>query len=1133
MANQVTVSNNNTINVTVEPPANVQVQVSRAVIGTVANVQNANLANYVTQPNQSNITSVGTLTGLTSNGNITAPFFIGNVVGNISGNIVVPGSNTAILFNQNGSAGASDALTFNYSSNVLTANGNIVANYYSGNGSQLTGITATSANYANFAGNVTNSAQPNITSVGTLTGLVVAGDITPSSNVTHSLGNNTNRFNDLYLAGNTIYLGAQEISSNSTNITFTGILSGNANGLSNIAGANVTGQVGNALVASTVYTNAQPNITSVGNLTSLTVSGDAGIAGNLSVGGNLTYINVTNLVVQDPVIEMGGGPNGAPLTTNDGKDRGSLLHYYTTQPVDAFMGWDNGNGEFAFGSNVTNNSDVMTFNQLGNVRAQTFIGNLTGLASSATVAASANSVAGANVSGAVAYATTANAVAGANVSGQVSYAAIANSVAVGNVSGIGNIATINLNGNGSQVLAGNGSWIAQSGGNTTNANYANFAGTVITNAQPNITSVGTLSNLSVTGNVSGGNIISSTFQAAGSGGGTLKNASGASQLQWGGGGGNNITVDVPINISPANGQVDISPTGNGGHVHIKPTGNNAVEIAPTTAGVINNMIIGNVTPQAANVTTLGASGNVTASYFIGNGSSLTDLNGSNVTGAVAYATTANSVALANVSGAGNIASVNLDGNVSNLLTGAGTYVAIPTGGGDANFANYAGNVTVSAQPNITSLGNLPYLQVSDSANANAVISQFASNTSSIPFVTNFANQTSYQLKTIYHPTNSIGYPGDRVIRSRGTASSPTTASNGDRIYQQTGLVYNGTTNPVATSLTTSATGTVNGNANAAWTGGQFIFTTGNPAGDIGNTTSSTPQNILTFNNGGGLIITPGTAPNTSLGQSTSSLLLSSFGQSTANLVRVGGLNFQRARGNRDSVQSVQPGDHVGVSYFVAYSNGAYQSSNVASYTVSVDSTYVANDVVVPMSHQFTSISNVAGVATFKTTSFYGNGLASFPDGITANGTANVNALNVTGTSNLGAVGNIIITGGTANYVLSTDGAGNLDWVAQSGGGGTPGGNTTELQYNNAGSFAGMANVTYDGSNISLGDISTVKIAGGSANDFIKTDGTGNLSFGGIATNLIVGTRISPVTILISNYQMNVLARTGNVVVYVN
>lgn len=41
----------------------------------------------------------------------------------------------------------------------------------------------------------------------------------------------------------------------------------------------------------------------------------------------------------------------------------------------------------------------------------------------------------------------------------------------------------------------------------------------------------------------------------------------------------------------------------------------------------------------------------------------------------------------------------------------------------------------------------------------------------------------------------------------------------------------------------------------------------------------------------------------------------------------------------------------------------------------------------------------------------------------------------TGNVIFGNVGNVKITGGTANFVLSTDGTGNLNWVAQSGGGG--------------------------------------------------------------------------------------------------
>lgn len=62
--------------------------------------------------------------------------------------------------------------------------------------------------------------------------------------------------------------------------------------------------------------------------------------------------------------------------------------------------------------------------------------------------------------------------------------------------------------------------------------------------------------------------------------------------------------------------------------------------------------------------------------------------------------------------------------------------------------------------------------------------------------------------------------------------------------------------------------------------------------------------------------------------------------------------------------------------------------------------------------------------------------------ISANGVVNfTNSSNVS----LGAVGNIKITGGTANYVLSTDGAGNLSWVEQTGGTGG-GGATSSIVY---------------------------------------------------------------------------------------
>ena len=56
------------------------------------------------------------------------------------------------------------------------------------------------------------------------------------------------------------------------------------------------------------------------------------------------------------------------------------------------------------------------------------------------------------------------------------------------------------------------------------------------------------------------------------------------------------------------------------------------------------------------------------------------------------------------------------------------------------------------------------------------------------------------------------------------------------------------------------------------------------------------------------------------------------------------------------------------------------------------------------------------------------------------------------------------------------------------------GTNTQLQFNNSGAFGGISTVTYDGSNISLGSVSTVKITGGSSSQVLSTDGTGNLSW---------------------------------------
>ena len=125
--------------------------------------------------------------------------------------------------------------------------------------------------------------------------------------------------------------------------------------------------------------DASANLTWDNTTALFTVNGNVAINGNVDLNGNIVYIDIERLAIQDPIIEVGNGPNNTPLTSNNGFDRGLLLHNYTTQPVDAFMGWDTANGQFEFASNVSIFDDVVTVNEYGNVKVDTLLGNVDGV----------------------------------------------------------------------------------------------------------------------------------------------------------------------------------------------------------------------------------------------------------------------------------------------------------------------------------------------------------------------------------------------------------------------------------------------------------------------------------------------------------------------------------------------------------------------------------------------------------------------------------------------------------------------------------------------------------------------------------------------------------------------------------
>jgi len=167
-----------------------------------------------------------------------------------------------------------------------------------------------------------------------------------------------------------------------------------------------------------------------------------------------------------------------------------------------------------------------------------------------------------------------------------------------------------------------------------------LAGTeVLPIVQSSTTKQVSVANLTAGRDIAATSLTTAAVQATNSGGLALKNSSGTTQLSLGAGGGDNITLSVATNITPANAAVAISPTGTG-----------TVTINPATASTINNTSIGVTTPAAGKFTTLNYSNTTLANYL------WTDWAPSDVTGTTTNAPgtgtadTSNYVSLSNSSG---------------------------------------------------------------------------------------------------------------------------------------------------------------------------------------------------------------------------------------------------------------------------------------------------------------------------------------------------------------------------------------------------------------------------------------------------------------------------------------------------
>jgi hypothetical protein len=457
----------------------------------VGNVASANLSLIVTGAAQPNITSVGVLTNLVVQGQVTISN--GSAISNINGANVfgnVANSTVALVVSQAAqpnitSVGTLTGLAVN--GLLIASNGFAISNL---NSSNLTGNVAN----ANVALVVSQASQPNITSVGTLTGLKVSGLLTASngsgisniagSNVTGNVANSTV---SLVVSGNT----QSNITSVGTLVSLdvSGQISGDGYNITNLNPANITGTV---RTAASVTTAGQPNITSVGILSNLVVQGLATIS-NGSAISNLNSSNIFGTVYAAQVVTQNAQPNITSVGVLSGLTVSNLLIASNAS------GLANLNASNLVG-NVANSNVALVVSQASQPNI-TSVGTLTGLNVQGLLIASDGS-------------GIAN-LRAANITGTVATAGVVTNPAQVNITSVGTLTSLGVTGiiTGG-LFSGNGSALS-------NINASNVIGdvpladSVLNPAQPNITSVGLLSNLAVSNSVTTGNVWANSLSVTG------------------------------------------------------------------------------------------------------------------------------------------------------------------------------------------------------------------------------------------------------------------------------------------------------------------------------------------------------------------------------------------------------------------------------------------------------------------------------------------------------------------------------------------------------------------------------------------------------------------------------------------
>lgn len=433
-----------------------------------------------------------------------------------------------------------------------------------------------------------------------------------------------------------------------------------------------TGVLADTYIAPTITVDrfgritAAANTTSVGTVTSVEVSAGDGISvtgGPITDSGNIVVTNtgVTKLVAGSG-IELSSSTGEITIAANIPQVSGTVIRVGVTSNSLAVTG-----SPVVLDGNI--NVEMPT-----DITAETFISNVATGTAPFTVESETEV---------------------ANLNAQ--YANVVTNPAQPTITSLGNLVALTVNGN---ITAGN-----VAGGNLITANY--FTGTLVTGNQPNISNIGTLGNLTVTGNVGAANVnVSNELSVVG-------NVTGGNLISLGDStvtgnldvtGTINVSSDLVVGNLTINDSFDVVGNLSGGNLNsvseitaggnIEAAGNIFAALNITTDG---DMVAGNFTTggkyygggdiqtTAGNLIVAGT-GNITGNLYVGG---QTTLIGNAVAGNLTVSgglILGGNITGNNLASNGNVTAV---GNISggNLIISTGNIIYTP------RYGSFYSNVT--------------------------------------------------------------------------------------------------------------------------------------------------------------------------------------------------------------------------------------------------------------------------------------------------------------------------------------------------------------------------------------------------------------------------------------------------------